>query len=175
MSLTKMIKLCLDAAIEIADMDSGGIYLVNEFTGEATIEHYRGLTDSFINEGKYYANDSVNAVMIQKGDPMYLFGNDLGQVLSDLQRKEGLKSLAVIPVINENRAIACLNIASHVNNTMDASVEDALETLIAQIGSIIGKAKTERALRDSEQKFSKAFQSNSVLMAISDVENRSVL
>ena len=61
--------------------------------------------------------------------------------------KEGLRSVAIIPVIHQDRVIACINVASHQIEEVPATARAALETLAAQVGSAIARVQAEEALR----------------------------
>ena len=61
--------------------------------------------------------------------------------------KEGLRSVAIIPVIHQDRVIACINVASHQYEEVPATARAALETLAAQVGSAIARVQAEEALR----------------------------
>ena len=61
--------------------------------------------------------------------------------------KEGLRSVAIIPVIHQDRVIASINVASHHYEEVPATARAALETLAAQVGSAIARVQAEEALR----------------------------
>ncbi len=151
--LEESLDLCLELAIDISGMDGGGIYLVDEKTGCINLMRATGLSSEFRAEGAHYEPGSTNARIIMAAEPIYLGPDQLVALMSDSQRKEELCSLAVIPVQNEGRVIACVNVASHVSEEIPATVRTALETTVSQIGSSIARAKAQEALRASEETF----------------------
>jgi PAS domain S-box-containing protein len=156
--LEEGLSLCLDAAIEASEMDCGGIYLVNEDSGALELSVHKGLSDGFIKSVTHYDADSDNGKLIMKGEPVYTEYKQLCVLLSHTEKKEGLSSIAVVPVLNEGRVIGCLNIASHVFNNIHARSRLALETITAQIGSTVTRLKTADALRQSDERLRLAVQ-----------------
>ena len=65
--------------------------------------------------------------------------------------KEGLRSVAIIPVIHQDRVIASINVASHRYEEVPATARAALETLAAQVGSAIARVQAEEALRRAKE------------------------
>ena len=60
--------------------------------------------------------------------------------------QEGLRAVAIIPVIHQDRVIASINVASHQHEEVPATTRAALETLAAQVGSAIARVQAEEAL-----------------------------
>ena len=60
-SYEKLLSLCLDAALKISGMESGGIYLVDEDSGEINLVAFKNVSESFLVSSSHYSPDSVNA------------------------------------------------------------------------------------------------------------------
>jgi hypothetical protein len=110
--LGKAFELCLETALRISRMDCGGIYLVDEASGALELKFSLGLSEQFIKAVSFYDRDSANAPIVMNGKPIYMFYPDLPVAMSDVKLREGLRSIAIIPILFENRVIACLNVAS---------------------------------------------------------------
>jgi PAS domain S-box-containing protein len=87
--------------------------------------------------------------MVNLGNPIYAPFKDIPGVNED-QLKEGIDSIAVIPIMHENQCIAVMNLASHTHSVIPEHSRVFLETLSMQVGEVIARAKTEEALRKSE-------------------------
>jgi PAS domain S-box-containing protein len=72
---------------------------------------------------------------------------DLPGLMDEEGLKEGLRSVAIIPVIHQDRIIASIHVASHHYEEVPATARAALETLAAQVGSAIARVQAEEALR----------------------------
>jgi len=149
--LDETLSLCLDAAIKISGMDCGGIYLVNNETGNIILAHHKGLLPDFIKNFSYYNADSQNAILINKGKPIYSNYEKLD--FNKNNEKENLLAIAIIPVLHEGKVIACFNIASHTIDETPIFARDALQTIAAQIGSVIVRINTQEKLQASEEKY----------------------
>jgi PAS domain S-box-containing protein len=174
-SLQKAFKYCLEAAITVSEMDCGGIYSVDKKTGAINLAHYQGLSPEFIKYSSHYDADSPNARLVMAGKPVYVKYQEMGLPLNDSLRREGLLALAVVPVKHEGEVIACINVASHTRDSIPPLGRDCLETIAAQVGSIIARLSIEDALRQSEEKFSKAFRTIPDMIIIATIRDGTVI
>jgi PAS domain S-box-containing protein len=147
------LETCLDAAIEIAGMDAGGIYLVNGLRGSLDLITSRNLGVEFLKSVSYYPASSINTQMVMAGKPIYVQTSKIGVLNTDVQEREGLKAAGIIPIPHNSRVIACLNISSHTLDEIPANARVALETIATQIGAAIESIRAEEALAESEQRY----------------------
>ncbi len=153
LKLNETLSLCVEAAINVSGMDCGGVYLIDENLGSADMAFYKGLSPEFVEKVSHYDADSDNARLMRKGQPVYTRHRELGTPLDEERHGEDLRAIAVIPVLYEGKVIACLNISSHTLDMVPVRARDSLETIAAQIGSVIARVKAEAALR-SERDYS---------------------
>ncbi|MDD1682047.1 MAG: PAS domain S-box protein [Methanoregula sp.] len=168
--LAETLDACLAAAIEISEMDAGGIYLVDRTSGSVDLAVSRNLGDEFVRSITHYPAGSVNAQMVIAGKPLYVPYDKTGVAHTPVQKREGLRAASIIPVTFGGRVIACLNIASHTLDEIPASARIALETIATRIGTAIERIRSEEALVMSEEKFRNLFNSASDAVAIHDPE-----
>ena len=152
-NLEEGLRRCLDTACEVAHLDSGGFYLVNEETGALELCVHRGLSPAFVRSVSSFGPESKNAGLVMAGKPVFGPYRNIGLHLTEVDRQEALHFLAAIPVLHERRVIGCMNVASHVFDNASDMVCDALEAIGAQIGQSIARLKTEDALRKSNERF----------------------
>ena len=144
-NLDDALRLCLETAIHVSGMDCGGIYLIDEESGALELKFQAGLSEEFVNAALHYDRDSINARLVIEGTkPVYSHYPKLNVPMNDVKLREGLLSIAVIPVCYEERVIACLNIASHEFVEVPAFARNALEAIAAQVGSAIARIKAEK-------------------------------
>jgi len=84
------------------------------------------------------------------GRPVYARLQDLPG-LDEECLQEGLRSVAIIPVVHQDRVIACINVASHQYEAVPDTARAALETLAAQVGSAIARVQAEEDLRRAKE------------------------
>ena len=151
--LDQTLRLCVETAIRLAGMDCGGIYLVNNTSGDLDLTFQQGLLPEFVKSVSHYSADSVNARLIMKGKPVYTQHRELGVLLDETRRHEALRVMAVIPVRYKDQVIACLNIASHTLDEVPDYARTVMETIATQIGNVITRVRAEESLRESEARY----------------------
>ena len=147
MGLQETLRLCLETAITISGMDSGGVYVVDPASGDLDLAYHQGLSPEFVRQAAHYDADDINTYLVMAGKPLYARLEDLPGIMDEEGLKEGLRSVAIIPVIHQDRVIASINVASHHYEEVPATARAALETLAAQVGSAIARVQAEEALR----------------------------
>lgn len=147
-TLYQALSLCLDSAIRVSGMDSGGVYLVNPKSGDIELIHSVGLSEMFKKATSYYPADSQRAKLVMKGKPLYQeYKKFYPKTKGPVHRDEGLMTLAMVPVLHEGKVVGCLNIASHTVRQFTGHAKTALETIAAQIGDVIIRIRAEDQLR----------------------------
>ncbi len=145
--IDQVLRLCVEAALRVSAMDCGGVYLVDKELGGLGLAFHQGFSAEFIQQASYYTADTNRARLVMAGKPVYFSHQELGPLLGDPGRREGLSALAVIPVHHEGRVIACLSIASHSLEQAPVSARNALEIIATQVGSVIARVQAEAELR----------------------------
>jgi PAS domain S-box-containing protein len=145
--LIETLRLCVETAISISGLDSGGVYVVDPASGDLDLAYHQGLSLEFVRQGAYYQADDLNTYLVMAGRPVYARLEDLPGLMEGAGLREGLRAVAIIPVIHQDRVIASINVASHQHEEVPATARAALETLAAQVGSAIARVQAEEALR----------------------------
>ena len=156
-TLEKSLQLCLETSIRIMEMDCGGIYLVDDDSGEVYLVLHEGLPPDFVASASHYDAESPSTRVIMAGKPIYTQHRKLGVPLDENRRREGLRALAIVPIKHGDRVIACVNLASHTLDEAPVHAREAIEIIADQIGSIIMRVKAEEALRESEEHYRMLF------------------
>ncbi len=151
--LDETLNLCLDAAIKISGMDCGGIYLINNETGSIDLAYHKGLPENFVKSASHFDAGSDNARLVMAGKAVYSQHQKLDVYINNNRKHENLRAIAVIPVLYEDKVIACFNIASHTLDETPAFARYAIQTIAAQIGSVIARINTQNELQASEGKY----------------------
>jgi two-component system cell cycle sensor histidine kinase/response regulator CckA len=152
------LRLCLDTAINISNMDCGGIYLFDETSGALDLVYHEGLPPAFIKRSSHFGPDSGNVKLVLKGKPVYSQHEQLGISLSKEAIRESLSAIAVLPITHQDRVIGCMNVASHTFEEVPLFGREVLEAIAAQIGSAVARLRAEEALLESEKKFKTIFK-----------------
>ncbi|MHA1314467.1 MAG: PAS domain S-box protein [Candidatus Helarchaeota archaeon] len=152
-SLDEKFRLCLEAAFKVSGMDCGGVYIFDEISGCLDLVYHAGLSSAFVAAVSHYEINSPNSKIMLKGRPIYTQYEKIMVQRDERQIEEGLRAIAIIPLLHEDEIIGALNVSSHEIETITLSARTALETIGLQIGNALARSKTEKALRLSEEKY----------------------
>lgn len=140
-TLQESMEILLKAGLEIEGMDSGGIYLVDEATEGLRLACHHGVSESLLESVTYYEPDALQTRFARRGKPRYWNGAQDFFGMNPLLAREGILSLATLPVLCEGELIALFNLASHVKDDVPAFVRFQLESLAARFATVIRRVK----------------------------------
>lgn len=147
-------RLCLNAALDASGLDSGGVYVLSDATGDLDLITHTGfLLPAFVEMIKHAPAGAPNHALVMAGKPIYSQYLREARPINAIRLHEGLQALAVIPLQHEGHVIGSLNIASHANPEVPAYARDILETIAAQIGNALVRLKAEALLAQSEHAY----------------------
>ena len=160
------LRLCLDTAIRISGLECGGIYLLNAATGHLQLNCHRGLSDEFIRESHRYDADTPNARIVKAGKAIYTKYRDA--VVEKPVPDEGLRALAVVPILHDGQPIACLNLSSRRIEEVSESTRLLLESVALQMGAFLSRVMLHANLKTSEQRFRSLFENHNAVQLLMD-------
>jgi len=135
------LRLCVAAAVRAADMDCGGVYLVDEASGGLDLAYHQGLPADCLQSVSHYDAGSPDARVVAEGKPVYARRGGWGVAPGNARG-----AVAVVPICHEDRVLGCLNVASRSLDEVPASARDALETIAAHAGCAINRLRSAEAL-----------------------------
>jgi PAS domain S-box-containing protein len=151
--LQDTLRLCLQAAIRVSDLDSGCVYLGDRSSGALYLAWHEGLGDKFVERILRFEAGSDHVRTVMTGKPLYTRYEKLRVRMDEARRREGLRAFAAVPVQHGDEVIACLCVASHSLDDIPPASRAALEAIAARIGSAIVRSEADEALRESEERF----------------------
>ncbi len=129
----------LATALAIPDLDCGGLYL-RENDGSYRLIRHRGLSARCVSAVECLGVDSFEAWLVERGEHLFACQRpDLHCPHSELLQRppivaEGIRSLAVLPILRDGRPMACLNLASKQADQFTPAVVAGMQTLARQFG-----------------------------------------
>ncbi len=143
-NLEEALRMVLDVATHRGQIDSGGIYLVDETTGDLSLAAHAGISDGFAARVAYFTADSPHAQWAKRdASSFYPVGaRELPQ--HTVPEQEGLRAMAVVPIRHAGNCIALLNLASHTCDDFPEDTRSFVEMLSAQIGGVILRTKADQ-------------------------------
>ncbi|MCB0117534.1 MAG: PAS domain S-box protein [Anaerolineales bacterium] len=142
---------CLHAALQVSELDSGGFYLFDQVKRELQLVYHVGLSGDFVRSTERFGEDTPNAKVVFSGESIYFDEPHLAA--ADYHVREGLRSIAMIPIQHQGKVLGCMNIASHTLDQVPEFARTALETLSAEISNVIVYQRAKAALGESEEKY----------------------
>ena len=164
--LDKALLQCLDTIIQLSEMECGGIYLIDQASGDLNLICHRNLSPTFIKSVSHYKADSTYARLVLQGKPLFTRYSELDLPLNQDDFAEKLRAFAVLPLIFENRVIGCLNLASKKLEDVSEINRKVLKNAVTLMGEGITRLKTEEELKLSYQKLQKAIKNTIQAMAL---------
>jgi PAS domain S-box-containing protein len=142
--------MCLECGMLVSGTDCGGIYLVND-NRCLDLSVVKNLSDGFIEVTKHYEPDTPSAILVQKSKPIYVRYETIMSAGDDVRRRENLRAIAVVPILDKGRVVAVLNLASHSFDDIPETARNAIESVAFQVGSAISRLKAEESLRKEHE------------------------
>lgn len=163
--LQEALVLCLDAALQVREIDCGGIYLVDARNGSISLAVHKGLPKDLVKTASYYDGQSGHALAITRGEPIFQLYENVMETLGlntedrEAGKKAGLRGVAILPVKHEGKIIAALNVASRSNDVISDFARYSLEAITSQIAGTLTRIKSDQALKASQHNLQTLFES----------------
>jgi PAS domain S-box-containing protein len=148
-SISSRIEVCdtvLSTLLRLEAIDCGAIYVVEQQNATLRLVSSAGISPSMAMR-MVEADESTISTISQ---PSYYNLTKEKNGFASL-RKQGIRSVAFIPVSYEGRIIAMLSLASHTHSTLCSGTQTVIESLTSQIGEAFARTEAyERLIRNYE-------------------------
>jgi len=154
----------LNTALEIGEVDCGGIYVIDEKSSHFKLECFKNISSETLD---YFQKVSDKSKFV-KG-PLFVRGNESTsgisiEMLDMLRNKEKLKFFTIIPFSHMGKPMGSLNIGSHEKDDISELSKKILVALSQEMGGAISRIRSEEALKESENKYRQIVESaNSII------------
>lgn len=132
-------------------IDGGGIYLMNKANNELNLVYSTGVSSEFKKETQQYLFGSEQFNMVQQQRTIYMKSIE-SKGMPQVVIEEGLKSLLVIPLIHDNKAIGSLNLASKLRTELSKNEQLIFEAIATRIAQMVTLIFTQEELQLKNQK-----------------------
>jgi PAS domain S-box-containing protein len=164
--LDEALSQCLDTILQLSEMECGGIYLIDQDSGDLNLICHRNLSPAFIKSVSHYQADSTRTRLVLQGKPLFTRYSELDLPLGKVRKAEKLLAFAVLPLIFEKRVIGCLTLGSQKLEDVSEINRQVLKTAATLIGEGIIRLQTEEELKETNQKLQKAMKSTIQAIAL---------
>ena len=132
-------------------VDGGGIYLMNKDMDTLNLVYSMGVSATFKKETGQYLSNSKQFAIVQQKKSVYMKLMEL-KGLPQIVTDEGFKSLLVIPLIHDNKAIGVFNLASKLRTELSENEQLIFEAIANRIAQMITLIFTQEELQQKNQK-----------------------
>ncbi len=167
-NLDQALAVILNSLLQIEIFDCGGIYLVDAPSGGFDLVVHQGLSAQFVEETAHFPAAAPQIELARKGQNLYMAYKAIRPQTSAVRQQEGLRAIAIIPVVYQGELLAIWNLASHTHADIPEPVRKTIETLAVQIGSILIRLRSDAALQKSRQNLQILFNSINEFLFILD-------
>jgi signal transduction histidine kinase len=156
LDLEEILCSALDKVLQATNLQTGGIYLLNEESQELTISCQKGFSQEFIAEIDHLQiSEGFSGQVIDTGKPLVIKDISQDKRLSrSIVKDEGLTSLAVVPLNSKGKTLGTLFLVSRDIRDFD---DDEVELLISA-GRQIGVAVENASLFQAQQRRAEQFR-----------------
>ena len=133
-SREELLPVLLDIALRFPEFDCGGIFLLQPDASYQLVEH-RGISAAYVDVISNFATDSDRARLIRAGQVIcscqegQTSGTDLSLIHSPHLQAEGIRCLAILPIVINGQSIASISLAGHHTGQISHGTVLALHSL----------------------------------------------
>jgi two-component system NtrC family sensor kinase len=146
LDLDEILSTIVDKLPKILGVKGCSIRLVQPATNRLKLVAASGLSEAYLNRGSISREDSILKVL--KGEPISIYNAEVDPRVDyhDEIRREGIKSILVVPIKNESEIIGVLRLHTEVAHVFTAGEIDFAVTMAEEGGNAIEKARTYRKI-----------------------------
>jgi len=156
LDLDEILCSALEKVLQATDLQTGGIYLLNEQTEILSIQCQRGFSPEFVRTIDHLkTGEGFSGKVVENGEPLIIRDITRDKRLSrGIIKEEGFKSLLVVPVCSKRKTLGTLFLVSHeVRDFYDEEIQ-----LLISAGQQIGVAIDNASMFQAQQRRAEQFR-----------------
>ncbi|MFZ5948032.1 MAG: PAS domain S-box protein [Stygiobacter sp.] len=132
---------------KISGMDCGMIYLFDQDYGSLDLVYAEGFSDKFIKASSHFDANSPKARLVKIGEPIYLTHNEIPIDLSENEKEEKLKTIAIIPMYYEDNVFGSIYLASKKEIEIPNYLRNGIESTVTLIANTVIRIQYEQEIQ----------------------------
>jgi PAS domain S-box-containing protein len=156
-------------------IDSGGIYIYNEKNQSLDLICHYNLAHDLIRKAKSFDKDTRQFAAVLRGIPQYDHIMNIPQEAKEAYEKLGIHSLAVIPLIHDDRIIGCISLGMQMKEQITVPEKIFIESVAWRISRIIAlddaQIKLDKTNEDLNKNISDLKEKQQMLIQKSKLES----
>ncbi len=173
-TIEQALSCILNYVLQVEAIHAVGVFLINEQTGDLELIATEGVSPEFIDSVRRYIIDHAYVSMIQQGNPLYGFCDEILEN-PELFVLESLKQIGVIPIKYKGKVIGSVNIASRATEKLKSESKIVLDIITSQIGGTLSRIKSENEFKLRQSNFQMIFDSIDDFTFIIDSEGKIIV
>ncbi|MBN1288212.1 MAG: PAS domain S-box protein [Actinobacteria bacterium] len=174
-NLEEALNTGMQAILDITGMDCGVAGFLDRERRKFTLAYSHGLSDEFIEAAVKAVSGNSKYREIQASGPVYSRYDLLPISKDSVRSAEGIKAIAILPIIENGEMIGGVNVGSHTMEEIPGESRDIIESLVYQMGWAIGRYRLLSAYRESEEIFQALVKASPDPILVHDLKNRTIM
>ncbi|MBI9043409.1 MAG: PAS domain S-box protein [Anaerolineaceae bacterium] len=161
-NIEEALRILLAHALDNQEIDAGGIYLVDQDSGDLHLKAHANLSQDFVKSVSCFPQESENTKLIYKKQPIYLPIRQIPINEYDLFLNQNrYLGFIVLPIVFRDHVVGCMNLISKTAEIPTEETRRVLEIIIAQVGAMFNRMQAEELVRENELKLRSFIQQSS--------------
>jgi PAS domain S-box-containing protein len=163
----------LNFTLETKKIDNGAIYLVDDATGDMNLIAHEGFSQNFVEKLSHFTENMIIYRLFMTGYPVYKnFSEVSAMIPGSGLGAEKLQAMAFIPVKFNDNIVAAMIFGSNNDLEIPANSRNLIETIAAQVGTIISRVDDDSGLQKSKMHMTSLLDALGELIFIIDLEGK---
>lgn len=172
LNLHEILEASLDAVLQAVEVEAGIIRLWDERASALVVAAHRGIRAAYLaGMQNLRVGAGVAGKTFQLGEPVIV--EDIGQYphLADVAEKEGVRSLASIPVRSRARVVGVMSLLSHRPHRFTPTQIDLLSAIGNQLGTAFENARLFEECRRGKDRLATLLEINTKIGAPTQIDD----
>jgi putative methionine-R-sulfoxide reductase with GAF domain len=151
LNLDEIMNSALNKLLEIASVDSGDVYLLDEKSGDLILKGQKGISPEVVSTmGRLKIGEGVAGVAALRRSQIIINDIDIAPPsMTIYAKKTGAKSLVSVPIKARDKVLGVLDLVSHTPRTFGKEEVELLESITNQMGVAIENANLYENLKQT--------------------------
>jgi len=147
-TLDDLYSISIAALHQATGMECGGIYLFDKEERNLDLNYSVGLSEQFCEVTSHYDEHSDHVKFVKTCNPVFIEYAQLPVKLGDIEKKENLQSFILLPLINKDKAVGCINLASRKHIAIPIQQQKGVETIAVLVANALERIRNEEEIRN---------------------------
>ncbi|MFW9940567.1 MAG: ATP-binding protein, partial [Candidatus Thorarchaeota archaeon] len=154
-NLQEFLEKSYDQVLDIVGFDRGGIYLYNPENYHNILVLHKNVHPDFITAVEDVdVSEGLFSTVFDKNNLFYI--EDFSEFMEG-SKELGVYSAAIVPLRSKDKYVGSMNLGSPTYQGLSENERELLVAIGKQMGIIIQKFESEKLLKESEEKYRKAY------------------